>query len=362
MKVLHLPSAIGNHSWCLSRGERALGIHSDVLVTEGSYLAYPADFHVGLDRLRGPVARWSRLIKVFAEIRRKYDVFHFNWGSTLFTMRSLGLNHLEMPFYPKESSLFVTYNGCDARQKYPTIRNGTEFSACKFCNVRECDTGILDKTRADGIKKMAGRAEGIWGLNPDILNFLPATKTDFLPYAVAFDAKHTAKISRYSGRRPLKVAHAPTNREIKGTRFLVDAINRINKKYPDSLELIMVEGLAHSEAINLYVQADVVVDQLLIGWYGTFAVEAMMLGKPVIARIDSKDSLQIPKGMCDQLAGAVINANPNTIEAVLEGLLLSPSELRRYAENAVDYASRWHNPEYVASLTVAKYEKARRGA
>lgn len=355
MKVLHLPSAVGNHSWCLSRGERALGVDSDVLVLDASYLSYPADFNIHLGRLNTPLARWSKLIRTFAEIRSGYNVFHFNWGSTLFTMRALGINHLELPFYPRDSSLFVTYNGCDARQKHPTIALGAEFSACKVCTVKECDSGRMDSTRASGIKKMVERVEHVWGLNPDLLNFLPAEKTDFLPYAVMLDNSEKSFVTRYSGQRPLRVAHAPTNREIKGTRFVLDAVEQINKKYPNSIELLLIEGLSHSDAINLYVQADVVVDQLLIGWYGTFAVEAMMLGKPVIARIDPIESLGIPRLMGEQLVHSVINANPNTIKGVLEGFLINPKMLFEYAENAMDYSRRWHNEKYVASLTVEKY-------
>ena len=33
----------------------------------------------------------------------------------------------------------------------------------------------------------------------------------------------------------------------------------------------------------MYAQADLVVDQVLIGWYGALAVETMAMGKPVIA-------------------------------------------------------------------------------
>ena len=43
MRVLHGPVNVGNQPWVLSRAERALGINSDVVVSYGTWLEYPAD-------------------------------------------------------------------------------------------------------------------------------------------------------------------------------------------------------------------------------------------------------------------------------------------------------------------------------
>ena len=48
------------------------------------------------------------------------------------------------------------------------------------------------------------------------------------------------------------------------------------------VDLEIVEGLHHDEALERYARADIVVDQLNAGWYGVFAIEAMALGKPVV--------------------------------------------------------------------------------
>ncbi len=48
------------------------------------------------------------------------------------------------------------------------------------------------------------------------------------------------------------------------------------------LDFRLVEGLRHEEAVRAYEQADILVDQLLVGWYGGVAVEFMALGKPVV--------------------------------------------------------------------------------
>ena len=51
------------------------------------------------------------------------------------------------------------------------------------------------------------------------------------------------------------------------------------------VELDLVEGVPHDEARERYARADIVVDQLGAGWHGVFALEAMALGKPVLAHL-----------------------------------------------------------------------------
>jgi glycosyltransferase involved in cell wall biosynthesis len=51
------------------------------------------------------------------------------------------------------------------------------------------------------------------------------------------------------------------------------------------VELDIVEGVPHDAARERYARADIVVDQLNAGWHGVFALEAMALGKPVVAHL-----------------------------------------------------------------------------
>ena len=68
----------------------------------------------------------------------------------------------------------------------------------------------------------------------------------------------------------------------------MEAADRLQREgVPFDLELI--ENLPNAEATRRYRDADLVVDQLLAGWYGGFAVEAMALGKPVIAYLRESD-------------------------------------------------------------------------
>lgn len=187
MKVLHLPTDVGGNSWGLSRGERFLHLQSDVLTRERSNVAYPqGDIELHLEKESSRVTRFLKLLNTFFRIRNQYDVFHFNYGSSLLHSSTHPFLYLiDLPFYPKNAKLFVTYNGCDARQKFPTMQRSS-IAACHNlgCYNGMCNSGHKDKERQRCIKKMSHYVKHMWALNPDLLYFLPKNKSSFLPYTV----------------------------------------------------------------------------------------------------------------------------------------------------------------------------------
>jgi hypothetical protein len=354
VKVLHLPTSVGQNAWHLAQGEKALGADSKVLVYESSFLDYSSDIQMNLQATSNAAGKLARLARTFMAIRSKYDIFHFNFGTSLMTSRSRNVHHLDLPFYSDKAKLFVSYNGCDARQKYPTIARGG-ISACGECQYEPCKSGKLDHSRAEGIRKMSRHVEHMWALNPDLMHFLPADKASFLPYAINMP-NHAPQWP--STRGPLKVVHAPTNRDIKGTHYLLEAVERLNAIRQGSIELTLVEGISNEQALRVYREADLVVDQLLIGWYGGFAVEAMLLGKPVVVRIHEDVLKFIPYEMKRDLGESVINANPYNLYDTLVQCLDNRTQLMTVAQAGYEYARKWHSPKHVASLTLERYGAA----
>ncbi len=150
------------------------------------------------------------------------------------------------------------------------------------------------------------------------------------------------------------VLHAPSHRGVKGTRYILDAISRL-KKEGISLELILVEGLSHSEVKQVYERADLLIDQLLCGWYGGVAIELMALGKPVICYIRKEDLKFIPEKMRQELP--IINATPATVYTVLkEWLTVRKHELLEVGRRSRAYVERWHDPLKIAAKLKGEYE------
>lgn len=355
MKVLHLPTSVGGNSFGLSRGEKKLGLESSILVSEDSWLNYAADINLNLQHTQSFPKRLFKLAKAFVEIRSRFDVFHFNYGRSLINFPNWGFLHCELPYYPAGTKLFVTYNGCDARQKYPTMSR-TPVAAChqKDCYGGMCNSGKRDELRRKGIAKMSRNVQHIWALNPDLLRFLPQEKSSFLPYTIHRweDLPHCPVDFN---KTRLRIAHAPTDRGAKGTEFILNALNDLAEKYSDQVDIKLIEKVTHAQCLKLLEDVDVVVDQILIGWYGALGVEAMKMGKPVIARIAQEDLNFLPEPMANEVQDAVIPAEPKNIYAVLERCLGDRKFLRQKAEAGREYVNRWHDPLYVAGLTQKEY-------
>jgi glycosyltransferase involved in cell wall biosynthesis len=108
---------------------------------------------------------------------------------------------------------------------------------------------------------------------------------------------------------------------------------------------------------NVYEDADLVVDQLLVGWYGGLAVEAMALERPVVAYLREEDLGFLPPDMRAELP--VVSAEPATIYDVLKALLTTRrGELADLGRRGRAFVCRWHDPLRIAEELRADYEAA----
>jgi hypothetical protein len=302
---------------------------------------------------RGPTRKFLSSVRAFLRYRNEFDVFHFNYGSTLIDFRTIGVHHWDLPYYPKGRKIIFTYNGCDARQKYKTIQRARVASCSQEdCYSGICNSGARDKTREKRIGIVSKYADHIFAVNPDLLYFLPETITTFLPYSIA--SWYEIQSIPYKIDRKIRIVHSPTNRAAKGSHYIIQALENLKKRY--DIEIILVNKVPNKEALDIYKRADLIVDQVLAGWYGGLAVEAMKMGKPVAAFVREDDLKFIPEKMAIDLKSAVINLNPLSIERVIEEHLQNPQLLYQKSEAGLEYVHKWHDPAYVAWITKSFYE------
>ncbi len=356
MKIIHLPTSVGGNSWGLAEGERRIGLESTVLVCGGNYIKYKADDVILFPEngiWRKPVS-FFRCLRKFLEIRNNFDVFHFNFGSSLLDFPKYGLYAADIPFYPKEAKLFVTYNGCDARQKFPTMER-VKISPCheEMCYDGICNSGKMDKIRKKKIRKFSRYVSHIFALNPDLLWFLPEDKASFLPYTTSgwFDFSESNLVAK---NKVLNIVHAPTNRTCKGSGIILKTLQYLQRVFKGDINIILVENMSHEEAMKMYQKADLVVDQILAGWYGGFAVEVMKMGKPVAVYIREEDLHFIPDEMAKDIEEAFIKITKYNIFEVLSQFIENRLMLQEKGKNALEYVLKWHDPEKIA-LKVKDY-------
>lgn len=148
---------------------------------------------------------------------------------------------------------------------------------------------------------------------------------------------------------PLRVLHAPNHRAVKGTSFVINAVNALRNEGLD-IELVLVEKKSNSEIKNIMASCHVVVDQLIVGWYAMFAIEAMAMGKVVVCNIRSDlERLYRVEGLLSEDEKIpMIHACPLTIKGVLRDLYLKRHEMPDCGEDARSYVIRHHSLRSVA--------------
>jgi glycosyltransferase involved in cell wall biosynthesis len=325
-RILHAPADVAGNAFRLSRAERELGLQSDVAVIRAGPFGYNADIRVGLG---GGVAR--RVLSRAAFLRhalRNYDIVHFNFGQTFFARRMFGRVLNELPLFKRAGkTILVTFQGCDVRP----------WAYC-HCRLGHCRTE--DPYRMPNAKRFLRYADRCFHLNPDLRHWLPGSR--FLPYSNV-DLRALTPTGPGPNRDELLVAHAPTNRHYKGTPHVLDAIRGLQREgVPVRLDLI--ESVPHEQVIPRLRAADVVVDQLLIGWYGGLAVEAMALGKPVLCHIYEETSEDNPFGA--ELP--VVRATPDTLATRIRELAADRDARLRLGAAGRAFVERRHDPLVVA--------------
>jgi len=326
LRILHAPADVGGHAFGLSRGERAHGHESDVAVLAAGPYGYGADLRV--DLAGQPL--WRRFRTRGAFVRRAiadYDVVHLNFGQPILALRRGSLVLTELPLLKRAGkTVLVTFQGCDVRPQ----------AACA-CTAAHCaaQTG----QRGPNARHMLAHADRVYHLNPDLRHWLPGSR--FLPYANVDPGELAA--TPVPERDELVVAHGPTNREVKGTAHVIAAIDALRAEGV-RVRLDLVEGVPRSQALARFGAADVIVDQLRLGWYGGLAVEGMALGRPVLASIREGDPADNPFGA----ALPVVRTGAERLRDDLRALLADPERRVRLGAEGRAFVERHHDPRAVA--------------
>lgn len=155
----------------------------------------------------------------------------------------------------------------------------------------------------------------------------------------------------FSMDKPLRVLHAPNHKTIKGTSFVVKAIEELqNEGRP--VELILLQGRANTEIIEEIAKSDLIIDQLVIGWYAMFALESLCMAKPVVCNLrqDLVD-LYVGSGLLSSHEEVpFINGNIFNIKQILINILDGKINLSVYGKKSYAYVSKHHSIEKIGQI------------
>lgn len=229
------------------------------------------------------------------------------------------------------------------------IRINAQFRKCNPFAWTEADdpSGMPDGQKLLLLQHVRESADLILVPDVELQTYVPEAKI----VQRAVELKKLAFVGAKRKERP-KVCHAPTRRGAKGTDEVLAAVKKLQDEGLE-FEFTLLEGLAHDKLIKVLADADIVIDQLLIGWYGVLSVEAMALGKAVVAYIRDDLVNEVPKDV-------LVNANPLTIEDRLRELIADHDRRVGLGKAARAYVERYHAADVVAKRLQEVYREAQR--
>jgi glycosyltransferase involved in cell wall biosynthesis len=335
-----------------ARAERFLGTTSESLVYHTYYITQEFDYN--LSRwMRLPIVRVLLPYAVFAWACLRYQRFHFFPDAGLLPPPRLHqINPAELDILRElgKDIFFWTY-GNDVRSTQRTKDLGP-YNCCMECPHVGYGC-ICDDARSEELIASLKRYGAIFSMG-DMIEYTPGSRNDlfFWPVDLAAEGgqRYAPRYPDSSSTAPVRVIHAPNHRHYKGTRFLLNAVDKLQREGLP-LELKLVERVPNRQALDIYRTADIIFDQCIIGFHGYFAQEAMALGKPVMVYIrDPERYLLHPE------ENPLINTHPERVEAVLRELIADRLRLHQLGVQGRRYIEKYHTLQAFAGRLRAAYE------
>jgi Glycosyl transferases group 1 len=305
LSVTHCPVNFAGIPWQNVLALRRKGVEARLVVFNRELRHPDADW--SLDRPQGFARAQLTQWRALARLLTRTDVFHFYFGLTLVP------KSLQFPILHAAGKKSVFhYLGSDIRGKSPG----------ELAYGKRADAQIVGSF--DALRWVPEAHMIPPGL--DLTPFTPVPPTD--------------------RDRPL-IVHAPSDRKKKGTQYVIDACAQL------PVDLDIVENLPHEEARKRYAKADIVVDQLNAGWHGVFALEAMALGKPVVAHLKPEVVEQAERAYGTKVP--LVPATKETLVDALRPLVESPALRREIGAASRAYVESVHDIDRIADRLIDIY-------
>ncbi len=340
LKVFHGLVNYGTQAGLLAQGLRNKGIEA---ISVSYFDRFKRQIDIELDYNGNTI---NKILKHVINLIRKlywfykYNTFHFYYGTSLF------YKQIDLPFYKfLGKKVIMEYLGYDV-QLYRYSLEKYEVTNVKYYKTHE-ESLIADKKKLARLKHETPYINKQFVCAPCYLEFVP--KAEILPLAI--DLSKYQFSPKINNSDEITIMHAPTSKGNKGTEFIMVALNKlINEGY--KIKILLIENVSHEELKNKYKECDIFIDQILGGWYGTAAIEAMAIGRPTVCFIRKSYCKYIDYG--DEIP--IINAEPKTIYNVLKQILDNKDVLKDLGEKSREFVEKVHDLNKITEKLISIYK------
>ncbi|HEY3249782.1 MAG TPA: glycosyltransferase [Ignavibacteria bacterium] len=318
----------------LKKGFKQLGIQADFYSFSGHIFGYETDRTIKYSNY-GWLRKIQKILLIIKLIIR-YKYFIFDSTGTLFPdFKDIKF----FKFFGRKT--MVIFTGCDIR--LPDKVAKFKWNPCKDCtNDYKRFAGCVLSTKPEKITGIEGAFDILVSAEEAAASLNKKYFTTLFPFDInKFHAK-------YGINNKLKIIHAPSNQTYKGTKYVVEAIEKLKNEF--NFDYKTISGI---KAIDLYKEiesSDLVIDQMLVGFYGLLSVESMAMGKPVISYI-REDIWEKIGADCP-----IYNANPDNLYDVLYKILSNPNQLVKVGKKSREYTEKYHDAKKIAKQYLEIFE------
>ncbi len=272
----------------------------------------------------------------------RYDIFHFISGETILTRK---LRRYELWVYRLfGKKVIMHFVGSDIRSE--------DYIKWKGENIEEYLEGTKNKPKMTEefqdklISDARKYARRIIVSTPDLLEIMP----EAIYFPVLIDANEFEEKFRQDqnvNSSVIKVLHSPSGFGLKGSLYIETILAELKEIYQDKIELMLPGkdkrssySMTRYDLLHTFKKTDIVIDQMLIGWYGLKSVEALTYGCNVVCYIE--------KGLENYIEedNPIINANvinlKSKLASLIDELLISNDRSKRLKENR-SFIFRYHH-------------------
>jgi len=346
LRVVHGMYEIAGQGMMLARALAGLGCDARSFSYQVAWDGRVSDIVVDLGAHANNLGKGVAMAGAFARWANRFDVFHLHFGTSFLPRR------LDVPLLGALGKTVVFhFHGCEVRNRAHML------ATHRLATCTECDPFCRPVQQARLLAETRRHARRAYYSTLDLAESIPGGVN--LPLAIEADRWEAAALAeplpeferRDGVRGPVVIAHAPTNRLIKGTRHIVEAVDRLSREFP-KIELRMIEQQPWAGMPSFISRCDILVDQLMMGWYGLLSIEGMAERRPVIAYL--RDDF---RPLRPDLP--VVSAEPATIEAVLRELIRDPLRRAEIGARGNAYVRRHHDLPVVGRMLLADYHRLR---
>lgn len=341
IRVLHGLSGAAGQPGTLAQAQRRLGCRAESVCLGESKYGYDADHFLPRE-----TANPGALHRFLIDASNRFNVFHFYFRPFFYpNSKSLAFpTGLDLLMLRAAGKVVVFhYRGSEVR----TAERFRELSP--FHYVDENPANIFGNFPTPTVTAFREYVQGVANLvlvpDPELQSYVPGAT--IVPRAI--DLTKWEFVGVPDQKEPL-VVHAPSRRVVKGSDAVLRAVSDLRAEGLE-FEFALIENLSNEAAREIYRRASIVVDQLRIGWYGVLSVEAMALGKAVIAYV--RDDLVEHLGAPVPLQ----NANPNTVKDALRELIQRPDRRKELGLRGRRYCEEVHDADLVARNLIDLYAR-----